>query len=95
MKKLHTQLIRDDHGHFRIRLAKYQHDPIVFVGSGQLNTMTPGMWEVFKKAQESQDAFQAALAELFCSDTLPFEQNAVALAPPTLDSALPRDVPGG
>ena len=75
MKKLHTQLLRDDHGRYRIRLAKNQDDPILCVGSGQLNSMSPGMWEVFKKAQEAQDAFQAALAELFCSDQFPFEEN--------------------
>tara|TARA_R110002020_G_scaffold7330_4_gene30868 strand:+ start:24900 stop:25025 length:126 start_codon:yes stop_codon:yes gene_type:complete len=37
--------------------------------------MSPGMWEVFKKAQEAQDAFQAALSELYCSDQFPFQDN--------------------
>ena len=75
MEKIHTQLISDHQGNYRIRLAKYQHDPICFVGNGQLNSMSPGMWRVFE-AQEAQDAFQAALSELFCSDMFPFEQDA-------------------
>ena len=75
MSKLHTQLIKTDKDQWRIRLAKHQDDPIICLGSGQVNTMTPAMWDVLKSAQDAADNLQDALDELYCSDQFPFEAN--------------------